>query len=37
MLPLLPQNQYPGQALAIELYRHGGIRSVEIDSVMFVA
>jgi tryptophanase len=34
-LPHLPRNRYPGQALAIELYRHGGIRSVEIGSVMF--
>jgi len=35
MLPHVPKAQYPGQALAIELYRHGGIRSVEIGSVMF--
>ena len=35
MLPHLPRRQYPGQALAIELYHHGGIRSVEIGSVMF--
>jgi tryptophanase len=34
-LPHLPRQQYPGQALAIELYRHGGLRSVEIGSVMF--
>jgi tryptophanase len=34
-LPHVPRSAYPGQALAIELYRHGGIRSVEIGSVMF--
>ena len=35
MLPHIPPCRYPGQALCCELYRAGGIRSVEIGSVMF--
>ncbi len=34
-LPHIPVDQYPGQALSLELFRVGGIRSAEIGSVMF--
>jgi tyrosine phenol-lyase len=33
--PHIPVSEYPGQALACELYLKGGVRSVEIGSVMF--
>jgi len=35
VLPGIPQSEFPGQALAVELYREGAIRGVEIGSVMF--
>jgi len=35
VLPHIPQAAFPGQALAVELYREGAIRGVEIGSVMF--
>ena len=34
-LPHLNKEDYPGQALACELYLHGGIRTSEIGSLMF--
>jgi tyrosine phenol-lyase len=35
LLPHIPPLQYPGQSLAVALYREGGIRGCEIGSVMF--
>lgn len=34
-LPHIPQDEYPGQALCCALYTKGGIRGVEIGSLMF--
>ncbi len=35
LLPHIPPLEYPGQALAVALYRAGGIRGCEIGTVMF--
>jgi tryptophanase len=35
LLPHIDPLQYPGQALAVDLYETGGIRSCEIGTVMF--
>ena len=35
LLPHIPPLAYPGQALAVALYRAGGIRGCEIGTVMF--
>jgi tryptophanase len=35
LLPHIPPQEYPGQALAVALYLEGGIRACEIGTVMF--
>jgi tryptophanase len=35
LLPHIPALEYPGQSLAVALYREGGIRGCEIGTVMF--
>ncbi len=35
VFPEIPCRQFPGHTLVIELYRQGGIRAVEIGSLMF--
>jgi len=35
LLPHIPSHEYPAQSLAIELYRAGGVRGIEIGTVMF--
>ena len=35
LLPHIPQAEFPGQALSVEMYREGAIRTVELGSVAF--
>ena len=35
LLPNIPVDQFPGQGLAVAMYIEGGVRSVEIGSLMF--
>lgn len=35
LLPHIPQSEFPGQAMSVEMYREGAIRTVELGSVAF--
>jgi tryptophanase len=35
LLPHIPQSEFPGQALSVELYIEGGVRGIELGSVAF--
>ncbi len=35
LLPHIPQSEFPGQSLTVEMYREGAIRGVELGSVAF--
>jgi tyrosine phenol-lyase len=34
-LPHLPDERFPGQALVVEIFREGGVRTVEVGQLMF--